>query len=175
MTAIKIADRGIGPDSAPFVIAEMSGNHNQSLDRAIKLVEAAAASGAHGLKIQTYTADTMTLDVADGDFYISDEKSLWHGQSLHKLYQQAYTPREWHEPIFRRARELGMVAFSTPFDETAVDFLETLDVPCYKIASCDTWPARGDHSSSPPAWQRWLNWTRWWLSFAPLAVASLCC
>ena len=135
MTAIKIANRGIGPDSAPFVIAEMSGNHNQSLDRAIKLVEAAAASGAHGLKIQTYTADTMTLDVADGDFYISDEKSLWHGQSLHKLYQQAYTPWEWHEPIFRRARELGMVAFSTPFDETAVDFLETLDVPCYKIAS----------------------------------------
>lgn len=132
---MKIANRSIGTDSAPFVIAEMSGNHNQSLQRALDIVEAAAAAGAHALKIQTYTADTMTLDIAEGDFYISDEKSLWHGQSLHKLYQQAYTPWEWHEPIFRRARELGMIAFSTPFDESAIDFLEALDVPCYKIAS----------------------------------------
>lgn len=132
---MKIGNRTIGLDAAPFVIAEMSGNHNQSLERALELVEVAAASGAHGLKIQTYTANTMTLDIATGDFFISDKKSLWYGQSLHQLYQQAYTPWEWHEPIFRRARELGMLAFSTPFDDTAVDFLETLEVPCYKIAS----------------------------------------
>lgn len=132
---MKIGTRIIGAGNAPFVIAEMSGNHNQSLERALEIVEAAAAAGAHGLKIQTYTADTMTLDIDADDFFISDEKSLWHGQSLHKLYQQAYTPWEWHEPIFQRARALGLIAFSTPFDESAVDFLETLDVPCYKIAS----------------------------------------
>jgi N-acetylneuraminate synthase len=132
---IKIGGISIGPHHRPFVIAEMSGNHNQSLDRALAIVEAAARSGAHALKIQTYTADTMTLDLAEGEFFISDPHSLWKGQSLHKLYQEAYTPWEWHKPIFDRARELGMVAFSTPFDETAVDFLEDLDVPCYKIAS----------------------------------------
>lgn len=130
-----ISGRRIGLDSPPFVIAEMSGNHNQSLDRALEIVEAAAAAGAHALKIQTYTADTMTLDLNEGDFYISDPKSLWFGQSLHKLYEHAHTPWEWHEPIFKRARELGMIPFSTPFDETAVDFLESLDVACYKIAS----------------------------------------
>lgn len=132
---MRIANAHIGTDHPPFVIAEMSGNHNQSLDRALEIVEAAAAAGAQALKIQTYTADTMTLDLAEGEFFISDPKSLWNGQSLHALYQQAYTPWEWHEPIFRRARELGMIAFSTPFDESAVDFLEALDVPCYKIAS----------------------------------------
>jgi N-acetylneuraminate synthase len=132
---MRIANCIIGCDSPPLLIAEMSGNHNQSLDRALAIVEAAARSGAHALKIQTYTADTMTLDLAEGEFFISDPNSLWKGQSLHKLYQQAYTPWEWHKPIFDRARELGMVAFSTPFDETAVDFLEDLDVPCYKIAS----------------------------------------
>ena len=132
---IKIADKFIGVNFPPFVIAEMSGNHNQSLDRALEIVEAAAKTGAHALKIQTYTPDTMTLDLDDREFHISDPKSLWAGTSLYKLYGQAYTPWEWHKPIFDRARELGMIAFSTPFDDTSVDFLESLDVPCYKIAS----------------------------------------
>jgi pseudaminic acid synthase len=132
---ITIAGRNIGTDCAPFVIAEMSGNHNQSLERALQIVEAAAKAGAHGLKIQTYTPDTMTLDLDEREFHISDSKSLWAGTSLYKLYAEAYTPWEWHEPIFQRAHSLGMIAFSTPFDETAVDFLEELRVPCYKIAS----------------------------------------
>ncbi len=132
---MQIGNRPVGPSHRPFVIAEMSGNHNQSLERALEIVEAAARSGAHALKIQTYTADTMTLDLDDGDFFISDNKSLWQGTSLYKLYQQAHTPWEWHKPIFDRCRELGMIGFSTPFDSTSVDFLETLDVPCYKIAS----------------------------------------
>ncbi len=132
---MKIGDRIIGPDAPPFVIAEMSGNHNQSQERALVIVEAAAAAGAHALKIQTYTADTMTLDLEEGEFVISDPDSLWAGKSLHRLYQEAHTPWAWHAPIFERARALGMLAFSTPFDETAVDFLEGLDVPCYKIAS----------------------------------------
>ena len=125
----------LGKDKPPFIIAEMSGNHNQSLERALEIVEAAAKTGVHALKIQTYTPDTMTLDVKDGDFFISDEKSLWKGQCLHDLYQIAYTPWEWHEPIMRRAKELGLICFSTPFDDTSVDFLESLDVPAYKIAS----------------------------------------
>ncbi len=113
----------------------MSGNHNQSLDRAFALVDAAAKAGAHSLKLQTYTADTITLDVNEGEFFINDEKSLWKGKSLHDLYKLAYTPWEWHAPIFERAKKLGMLCFSTPFDETAVDFLESLGVPAYKIAS----------------------------------------
>lgn len=125
----------VGNGVRPFIIAEMSGNHNQSLERALEIVEAAAAAGAHALKLQTYTADTMTLNIEDGDFFIEDSESLWEGNSLYKLYQQAYTPWEWHEPIFKRCRELGMIAFSTPFDETAVDFLVSLDMPLYKIAS----------------------------------------
>lgn len=132
---MQIANRQIGKDHPPFIIAEMSGNHNQSLDRALAIVEAAAQTGAHALKLQTYTADTMTLDLAEGEFFIDDPNSLWNGHSLYELYQQAYTPWEWHKPIFDCAHELGLIAFSTPFDETAVDFLETLDVPCYKIAS----------------------------------------
>lgn len=132
---MQIAHRKIGLDSAPFIIAEMSGNHNQSLERALEIVESAAQSGAHGLKIQTYTADTMTIDIDEGEFHIADKNSLWKGESLYKLYQKAYTPWEWHKPIFDRARVLGMIPFSTPFDATAVDFLESLDVPCYKIAS----------------------------------------
>ena len=132
---MKIANREIGLHAAPFVIAEMSGNHNQSLDRALEIVDAAAATGAHALKIQTYTADTMTLDLEEGDFFISDKKSLWKGKSLYNLYQEAYTPWEWHAPIFERARARGIIPFSTPFDATAVDFLEKLDVPVYKIAS----------------------------------------
>ena len=132
---IKIGNREIGSQHPPFVIAEMSGNHNQSLERALEIVESAAKTGAHALKIQTYTPDTMTLDIDEGEFYISDPKSLWEGTSLYKLYGEAYTPWEWHRPIFDRAREFGIIAFSTPFDDKAVDFLESLDVPCYKIAS----------------------------------------
>ncbi|MFM7725575.1 MAG: pseudaminic acid synthase, partial [Flavobacteriales bacterium] len=116
----------------PYIIAEMSGNHNQSLERALEIVDAAARSGAHALKLQTYTADTITMR---GAYTIEDTNSLWAGSELYDLYQQAYTPWEWHQPIFERARALGMDAFSSPFDETAVDFLETLNVPLYKIAS----------------------------------------
>lgn len=133
--AIRIGDRSVGLDSPPFVIAEVSGNHNQSLERALEIVEAAATAGAHALKLQTYTPDTMTLDINEGEFHISDPKSPWSGTSLYALYGQAHTPWEWHERIFARARALGMVVFSTPFDATSVDFLESLDVPCYKIAS----------------------------------------
>ncbi len=132
---ITIADRKIGLSHKPFIIAEMSGNHNQSLERALAIVDAAGEAGAHAVKLQTYTADTMTLDIDEGEFFIDDPKSLWKGTSLYKLYQQAYTPWEWHKPIMERCRELDLVCFSTPFDDTAVDYLESLDVPCYKIAS----------------------------------------
>lgn len=121
--------------SGPFIIAEMSGNHNHSLERALEIVEAAAACGVQALKLQTYTADTMTLNLDEGDFFINDPDDLWTGQSLYNLYQQAYTPWEWHKPIFDRCKELGIIGFSTPFDDTSVDFLEALDVPFYKIAS----------------------------------------
>ncbi|MAU77323.1 MAG: pseudaminic acid synthase [Crocinitomicaceae bacterium] len=132
---ISLADRLIGLDHPPLVIAEMSGNHNQSLDRALAIVDAAAASGAHALKLQTYTADTITLNVRGGSFQVNDAESLWSGKNLHDLYKQAYTPWEWHEPIMQRARDHDMLCFSSPFDESAVDFLEDLDVPAYKIAS----------------------------------------
>lgn len=132
---MKIASVNVGAGYPPFVIAEMSGNHNQSMERAMALVDAAAKAGAHALKIQTYTADTMTLDLRQGEFMVSDPNSLWAGKSLYELYQQAYTPWQWHQPIFERAAAHGMLAFSTPFDETAVDYLETQGVPCYKIAS----------------------------------------
>lgn len=130
-----IGSRFIGKKHQPFIIAEMSGNHNHSLDRALAIVEAAAKAGADAVKLQTYTADTMTLDIDEGDFFIGDPDNLWQGTSLYKLYQEAYTPWEWHKPIFDKCEELGLLAFSTPFDETAVDFLETLNVPAYKIAS----------------------------------------
>jgi pseudaminic acid synthase len=132
---IEIGSRRLGEGHSPFIIAEMSGNHNQSLDRALAIVDAAAEAGAHAVKLQTYTADTITLDVGKGAFFISDENSLWKGNSLHNLYQQAYTPWEWHAPIMERARQRGLECFSSPFDESAVDFLETLKVPAYKIAS----------------------------------------
>lgn len=135
MQEIRIGNRAVGAASPPMIVAEMSGNHNQSLQRALEIVEAAARSGAHALKIQTYTAETMTIDHDQGEFFISDPGSLWKGKSLYKLYQEAYTPWEWHKPIFGRCRELGLLGFSTPFDESAVDFLESLGVPCYKIAS----------------------------------------
>lgn len=132
---VKIGSFALGPGHPPLIIAEMSGNHNGSLDRAMEIVEMAAKAGAHALKLQTYTADTMTIDLSEREFFISDPNSLWNGTSLYQLYQQAHTPWEWHKPIFDRCRQLGMIGFSTPFDATAVDFLETLGVPCYKIAS----------------------------------------
>ena len=133
--SIKIGDREIGCGNPPFIIAEMSGNHNQSLDKAMEIVEAAARCGAHALKLQTYTADTMTINHNKGSFMIENPDSLWNGYSLYKLYQEAHTPWKWHKKIFDRCRELGLIAFSTPFDDTSVDFLESLDVPAYKIAS----------------------------------------
>ena len=132
---MKISNRSIGISYPPLVIAEMSGNHNQSLERAIAIVEAAAESGAHALKLQTYTADTITLDVSEGEFFINDKESLWEGNSLYDLYEQAHTPWDWHKPIMEKAAELGLICFSSPFDESAVDFLEELSVPAYKIAS----------------------------------------
>lgn len=118
-----------------FIIAEMSGNHNQSLERGMAIIEAAARTGVDAIKLQTYTADTITLDVRGGDFEIQDKNSLWSGKNLHDLYKMAHTPWEWHKPLMDRAKELGLICFSSPFDETAVDFLEDLNVPCYKIAS----------------------------------------
>lgn len=133
----KLGERPIGRGFPPLIIAEMSGNHNQSLDRALAIVTAAAEAGAHAVKLQTYTPDTMTIDLDEREFHISDEASLWAGTSLYKVYGEAHTPWEWHKPIMDLARELGIFAFSTPFDDSAVDFLETLDVPCYKIASLE--------------------------------------
>jgi len=133
--SIKIANRLISLKEPPFIIAEMSGNHNQSLEHALKIVEAAAKAGAHAIKLQTYTADTMTIDADNASFSINDPDSLWNGQSLYHLYQKAHTPWEWHKRIFDYCSKLGLIGFSTPFDETAVDFLEDLNVPAYKIAS----------------------------------------
>lgn len=135
MNEIKLGKFTIGQNHPPFLIAEMSGNHNHSLDRALAIVDAAAASGAHALKIQTYTPDTMTLNLSENEFFISDSKSLWKGKSLYDLYAEAMTPWEWHKPIKDRCEKHGMLFFSTPFDFTAVDFLEELNVDFYKIAS----------------------------------------
>lgn len=135
MQEVKIGDFFVGSRHRPFIAAEMSGNHNHSLERALAIVDAAAAAGVQALKLQTYTADTMTLDRREGAFMVDDPESLWSGRSLYELYSEAYTPWEWHKPIFDRCRKLGIVGFSSPFDETAVDFLAELDVPCYKIAS----------------------------------------
>ncbi len=139
MKDIQIGKYTVGKGHLPFVIAEMSGNHNQSLERGLQIIEAAAATGAHAVKLQTYTPDTMTLK---GVITIEDKESLWYGRELYELYQEAYTPWEWHAPLFKRAKELGLEIFSTPFDETAVDFLEELGVNVYKIASFENtdWP-----------------------------------
>jgi pseudaminic acid synthase len=131
----KIQDRQIGLQVRPYLIAEMSGNHNQSLERALEIVDAAAAVGADAIKLQTYKAETMTLNVRSPGFVINDEKSLWNGRQLYELYEEAHTPWEWHAPIMQRATAHGLHCFSTPFDDTAVDFLESLNVPAYKIAS----------------------------------------
>jgi N-acetylneuraminate synthase len=125
----------VGGAAPPFIIAEMSGNHGGSLQRALEIVDAIAATGAQALKLQTYTADTMTIDIGTGEFFIADTDSLWHGRTLYDLYHEAHTPWEWHAEIFARARAHGMAAFSTPFDASAVEFLESLDVPAYKVAS----------------------------------------
>jgi N-acetylneuraminate synthase len=132
---INIAGRIIGPGNSPFIIAEMSGNHNHSLDRALEIVVAAAKSGAHALKIQTYLPETMTLNKDAPEFRVDDKDSPWYGRSLFELYSAGYTPWEWHKPIFELAKRLNLICFSTPFDESAIEFLETLNVPCYKVAS----------------------------------------
>ena len=132
---MRIGDREIGPHVRPYLIAEMSGNHNQSLDRALEIVDAAASAGADAIKLQTYTPETMTLNLAKPGFVIDDQDSLWAGRQLYDLYAEAYTPWEWHRPLMERAVAHGLHCFSTPFDDTAVDFLEQLGVPAYKIAS----------------------------------------
>lgn len=132
---IQVANYTISSSDRPFIIAEMSGNHNQSLERALAIVDAAADAGAHAIKLQTYTPDTITFNGQSEEFYIRDNQSLWADKNLYKLYQEAYTRWEWHAPIFEHAKKRGLIAFSSPFDTTAVDFLESLDVPLYKIAS----------------------------------------
>lgn len=134
---IQVEKYKIGPQHQPFVIAELSGNHNGSLDRALKIVDMAAECGAQAIKLQTYTPDTMTINISENEFHIGDKSSLWEGTSLYKLYEEAQTPWEWHKPIFERARKQGLVAFSSPFSATAVDFLESLGVAIYKIASAE--------------------------------------
>lgn len=135
MEPFDLDGRLVGPGQPPYVIAEMSGNHNQSLDRALAIVDAAKEAGADALKIQTYTADTMTIESSSGEFFINDPDNIWSGTSMHQLYQKAYTPWDWHPVIFDHCKKVGITCFSTPFDETAVDFLETLAIPCYKISS----------------------------------------
>jgi pseudaminic acid synthase len=132
---IEIDHKQVGEHCRPFIIAEMSGNHNQSLERALALVDAAAQAGADAIKLQTFTADTMTLDSANPEFTIQNKSSLWQGKSLHSLYEMAHTPWDWHGPIMEHAKRLGLICFSTPFDATAVEFLESMHVPAYKIAS----------------------------------------
>ncbi len=132
---MQIGNKRISEDETPFIIAEMSGNHKGDLDTALAIVDSAAATGVDALKIQTYTADTMTLDVDREEFKISDQKSLWANRKLYDLYQEAHTPWEWHKAIFDRCKEKNIIGFSSPFDETAVDFLEELKVPLYKVAS----------------------------------------
>lgn len=135
LESFKIAGRAIGPSERPFIIAEISGNHNQSIEKALELIRVAKNVGADAVKLQTYTPDTMTLNLSEREFFVSDKSNLWQGQSLYDLYKLAYTPWDWHKRIFDYCHQIGIICFSTPFDDTAVDFLETLDVPCYKIAS----------------------------------------
>ncbi|WP_100642355.1 pseudaminic acid synthase [Alteromonas facilis] len=135
MHDVRIENRIIGGNDQPFIIAELSGNHGQDLDTALAMIDAAAEAGADAIKLQTYTADSMTLDVDADDFLIKEKDSLWHGERLHGLYAKAATPYEWHKTLFEHAQARGLIAFSSPFDEHAVDFLDDLGVPCFKIAS----------------------------------------
>jgi len=132
---MKIGNYSIGQNHKPFIIAEMSGNHNHSLEKALKIIEIAAQCGADAIKLQTYTADTLTIDHRGGLFDIEDKTSLWKGRNLYELYQEAYTPWEWHEAMYKCAADNNIICFSTPFDDTAVDFLENLNTPVHKIAS----------------------------------------
>lgn len=132
---MRIEDRPIAQSERPYIIAEISGNHMGDFHRAMDLVAAAAEAGADAVKLQTYTADTITIACDGPGFRIEDPESLWAGRTLHELYDEAHTPWEWHDALFAEARRLGLHAFSTPFDETAVDFLEARGVPCYKVAS----------------------------------------
>lgn len=132
---MKIRNKLLDSEHEPFIIAEMSGNHNHSLERALKIIEVAASCGAHAIKLQTYTADTLTIDHRGGLFDIKDKDSLWVNRNLYELYEEAYTPWEWHEAMFKCASDNDIICFSTPFDESAVDFLENLDTPIHKIAS----------------------------------------
>lgn len=136
MKSIQIGDTLINEDSPVFIIAELSANHNGSLENAIDTIRAAKRTGANAIKLQTYTADTLTLNAKTDDFMIK-QGTIWDGQYLHDLYQEAYTPWEWHERLFNIAAEEGLVCFSSPFDKTAVDFLERLNVPAYKVASLE--------------------------------------
>ncbi|MEV0167002.1 N-acetylneuraminate synthase [Nonomuraea fuscirosea] len=134
---ITIGGRAIGPGRPPYVVAELSGNHNGSLERALAIVDAVAEAGAHALKLQTYRPDTLTIDCDGPAFRLGEEHELWGGENLYRLFERAHTPWEWHRPIFERARERGLAAFSAPFDPTAVELLEKLGVPAYKIASSE--------------------------------------
>ena len=134
---VPVGDTAIGPDCQPFVIAEMSGNHNGDLQRALDIVDAAAEAGAHAIKLQTYRADTITIDADGPAFQISSDHALWGGQNLYQLYERAHTPWEWHEALFERIRSHGAIPFSSPFDPTAIELLEGLDAPLYKIASME--------------------------------------
>jgi N-acetylneuraminate synthase len=136
MGIISIAGRKIGPGEPPYIIAEMSANHNGSLDRALAIVEMAKASGADAIKLQTYKADTITIDHDGPEFLLND--GLWAGRRLYELYQSAAMPWEWHQPLFKRAKQIGIAIFSSAFDATAVDLLQSLDAPAYKIASLET-------------------------------------
>ncbi len=132
---MKISNIEISNHNQPFIIAEMSGNHDQSIDKAFRIIESAHKAGAHAIKLQTYTADSITLNVNKEEFVINDNNSLWNGETLYELYRKAHTPWDWHDKLFKKASELGIICFSSPFSEEAVDFLEELNTPAYKIAS----------------------------------------